>query len=57
MTSYTWEFRCIDNGGKHQYFKIKARDKTAAINAGFAKAEKNAAGDITSWDCRLLLMF
>lgn len=38
--NYTWTFTCRDNGGKFQVFKIKASDKTSAINKGFAKAKK-----------------
>lgn len=49
-----WMFWSYDNGGKRQVFTIKARTKTEAIEKGFAKAKKNATGDITSWDCRLI---
>ncbi len=55
--NYIWTFTCRDNGGKFQVFKIKASDKTSAINKGFAKAKKNANGDIGSWDCKLNIMF
>ena len=54
---YTFHFTCNDNGGKFQGFTVKAKDKTEAIRKAFKKAEKNAKGDITSWDCRLQLMF
>lgn len=48
-----WSFQCIDNGGKHQNFKVKAPDKTGAISEGFKRAKKNSRGDIISWECRL----
>lgn len=50
---YSWTFRCIDNGRKHQSIKIKAADKSAAINEGFKRANKKAKGDIISWECTL----
>lgn len=50
---YKFTFTCRDNGGKFQNFTVKAASKTAAIDAGFKKARKKAAGDITTWDCRL----
>ena len=53
MTMYKFTFTCVDNGGKHQCFKVKAHDKQEAIQKGFAKATKNAAGDIGSWECEL----
>ena len=50
-----WSFRCCDNGGKHQYFTVTAKDKTEAINKAFTKAKKNARGDISpTWECRLI---
>ena len=52
-----WSFYCNDNGGKKQAFVVKAKNKTEAINKGFKKAEKNAKGDITNWECRLRLGF
>ena len=54
---YTFHFSCRDNGGKVQAFTVKAKDKTEAIRKGFKKADKNAKGDIISWDCRLQLVF
>ena len=53
MTKYTFIFTAHDNGGKRQTFTVKAEDKKEAIEKGFKKARKNAAGDINSWDCRL----
>ena len=53
---FTFEFRCSDNGGKKQFFKVKANDKTTAIKKAFAKASKAAKGDIYNWECRLLNM-
>lgn len=49
----SWDFNCIDNGGKRQYFTIKADTKTVAIHKAITKARANANGDITSWNCRL----
>lgn len=57
MTNYTFNFRCIDNGGKRQVFKVKAPDKQKAIEKGFKRAEKNARGDITSWECNVVFNF
>ena len=48
-----WIFTATDNGGKHQTIKIEAPDKIKAIDKGFTRAKKKAAGDITSWNCRL----
>ena len=48
-----WNFSCIDNGGKHQHFTVKASSKPEAIEKAFRKAEKAAAGDIISWHCPL----
>lgn len=50
---YTFVFSCVDNGGKHQCFKVKAVDKQEAIQKGFEKAKKHAEGDIYSWECEL----
>lgn len=51
---FTFYFRCIDNSGKRQSFKVKANSKDEAIRKGFKKAEKNARGDIRpSWECVL----
>ena len=30
-----WDFTCRDNGGKYQYFSVKANDKTEAIKKAF----------------------
>jgi len=49
-----WQFNCIDNGGKRQAFTVKAKDKTLAIEKAFQKAMKNAKGDITNWNCKLV---
>lgn len=50
-----WSFSCSDNGGKKQFLKVKADSKTEAIQKGFAKAKKNAKGDIGyNWECRLI---
>lgn len=54
MTNYTWSFYCIDNGGKRQFFNVKASDKTKAINKAMKKAHKNSAGDINNWECKLV---
>lgn len=52
--NYYFSFSCIDNGGKRQFFKVKAKDKQSAIEKGLKKARKNAAGDINNWDCTLV---
>lgn len=54
---YTWDFNCRDNGGKRQFFKVKANDKPAAINKALKRAEKNAKGDIIVWECNLIPIF
>lgn len=54
---YTFWFTCIDNGGKRQHIKIKAKDKTEAINLGFKQANKKAKGDIISWDCHVIFNY
>lgn len=56
-TNYTFAFSCRDNGGKYQHFDVKARDRFSAEKKAFEKARKNAAGDITSWDCKLKMIF
>ena len=48
-----WNYSAIDNGGKHQYFTVTAKDKTEAIKKGHERAKKHAAGDITTWNCSL----
>ena len=40
-----------------QFFKVKAGSKPEAIEKGFKRARKGAAGDITSWECRLVMTF
>lgn len=57
MTNYSFLFSCIDNGGKRQSFTVKAPNKQKAIEKGFTKARKNAAGDFTSWNCKLSSYF
>ena len=52
-TQYRFNFTCRDNGGKYQYFMVSASSKDEAIHKAFKKANKAAAGSITSWDCRL----
>lgn len=52
-TQYTFTFRCHDNGGKHQTFKVKASDKPEAIRKGLLKADKHSAGEIRGWECKL----
>lgn len=52
-----WSFTCRDNGGKFQCITIKASSKTEAIKKAFDKAKKNAAGDITCWDCKLVMTY
>ena len=48
-----WTFMAHDNGGKRQIITVTAGNKTDAINKGFEKAKKNAAGDINTWTCTL----
>lgn len=48
-----WNFNCIDNGGKKQFFVVSANNKPDAIKKAFDKARKNAAGDIHTWNCTL----
>ena len=49
-----WSFYCIDNKKKKQFFTVSAKDKTSAIEKGFAKAKKNAKGDVNNWECKLV---
>jgi len=50
-----WSFRISDNSGKIQNFTLTAKSKQEAIEKGFAKARKNAKGDLSPhWDCRLI---
>ena len=49
-------FSCYfsDNSGKKQVFTVKAKDKQSAIEKAFAKAKKNAKGDINpNWEVKL----
>ena len=52
-TQYRFNFACRDNGGKYQSFTVSASSKDEAIHKAFKKANKAAAGSITSWECRL----
>lgn len=55
MTAYTFWFECTDNGGGHQGFVVKAKNKQEAIKKGMASAKKHASGDICgNWTCRLI---
>ena len=54
---YKWNFRAIDNGGKRQFFTVKANSKPEAIEKGMKKARRNAAGDINNWECSLVRTF
>ena len=55
-TQYRFNLACRDNGGKYQSFAVSASSKDEAIHKAFKKANKAAAGDITSWECRLALL-
>ena len=48
-----WNFSCRDNGGRYQHFVVAANSKPEAINKAIQKARKQAAGDITTWNCSL----
>lgn len=48
-----WNFSCRDNGGKYQHFTVAAKSKPEAIEKAIQKAKKQAAGDITTWNCNL----
>lgn len=50
-----FDFSCIDNSGKRQAFTVKAESKPEAIKKALVKAQKQAAGDIYSWNCKLCL--
>ena len=52
-TMAKWIFTAKDNGGKQQIIKVTAASKPEAIEKGFTKANRKAAGDITTWNCRL----
>ena len=49
-----WTFTAHDNGGKFQALTIIANDKITAIKKGMERANKKAAGDIITWDCKLV---
>ena len=54
----TWSFSIGDNSGKRQNFKVKANSKQEAIDKGFARARKNAKGDLSyHWECKLVSTF
>lgn len=53
MRSAEWIFTCFDNGGKRQYFTVSAPDKSTAAHKGLIRARRNAAGDVTRWECKL----
>lgn len=48
-----WTYTARDNGGKYQVLTVTANSKPEAIEKGFVKAKKNAAGDIITWNCKL----
>ena len=48
-----WIFTAQDNGGKHQIIKVTAASKPEAIDKGMERAQRKAAGDINTWNCRL----
>lgn len=51
---HTFIFSCIDNGGGHQIFEVRAIDKREAIRKGMKTAKKFACGDICGdWECKL----
>lgn len=52
-TQYRFNFACRDNGGKYQSFAVSAASKDEAIQKALKKANKAAAGSITSWHCSL----
>lgn len=52
-TQYRFNFVCHDNGGKYQSFAVSAGDKNEAIHKALKKANKVAAGSITSWHCQM----
>ena len=51
---HKFTFTCIDNGRKRQVFTITANDKKEAIEKGLKKAKKAAAGDLITWECKLV---
>lgn len=46
-------FTCTDTSGKQQYFTVSAPDKITATRKGRERAERNAAGSLTRWECNL----
>lgn len=52
-TMAKWTYTARDNGGKYQVLTVTANSKPEAIEKGFVKAKKNAAGDIITWNCKL----
>lgn len=48
-----WTFTARDSGGKYQVITVTAGNKPEAIEKGIRRAEKKAAGDITTWNCSL----
>lgn len=48
-----WTYTARDNGGKYQVITVTANSKPEAIEKGFQRAKRKAAGDITIWECRL----
>lgn len=53
MNNAKWLFTCTDNGGKNQCFTVSAPDKITATRKGRERAERNAAGNVTRWECTL----
>lgn len=53
------KFNCyfIDNGGKKQFFTVKAKTKPDAIEKAFKKAKKGAKGDFNNWEVKLAPTF
>ena len=51
---HTFIFTCMDNGGEHQTFEVRATDKHEAIRKGMKTAKKFAFVDICGdWECKL----
>ena len=53
MSNAKWFFTCTDTSGKQQYFTVSAPDKITATRKGRERAARNAAGDLTRWECNL----
>lgn len=48
-------FTINDNSGKRHVYTINAKDKAAAIDKGFKKANKNKKGDLyNNFECRIV---